>query len=880
MPVALAGSHGEDSDKRWWWASEDPPPNSTVVRATMYLSALCTWSLLLLAERVSHSWSVAPANDEAEDVLSSQLVWYDKPSLCESKDFVTIEFPTDMHLEKVDYTALDLFWPPTPPTSLESTAAAAAAKDQPQIYGSDISITTAEPPPPPPLPGPEILGDKMGAVESLPSLSYHDHRHHHNHNHRLFGSGDRQTATPVPAASTGNKPVRSATVCLSSCASGPGDDSGDLLTGDKGQIKRASTARGLFRASLRRYSYRTPANWIHGKEKSGAADAGVGCLGVASNRMPSAEDIRIGSSYTRSIDAVVPQLSASMPHLPTHVESLRTTQLPPLATNVRGKKGSTSIVAATESIPFPTIEFAAGDNSAVANFEGSGEQAPNIAASSGIAEFRQKLARRLSRSSRQSHRRGGNAASSQHKRTSATDDDINASNKRALSVESDLFAATTSADSRQIFSSELDSEGMLAKGLGLLHIRETGESLDMPLAFVTSSSNVASTDSDSGSRLLSESIDCLLEMRLFQAMGETHSSSNTTSVGQTVVEADVVPKLQTLSASSSMSSLSTSASSSLTLSGDEPLAESRPAVQLQVASGYSGVSASGAEILDYEDFMYLSACENHRPRLLPSATSTSDDDSAVRITSRAKGTSGDDDEDARKWWPRCVMPAQNMQYMPKLSLMFAREGHVKLIGDRHHSSESIPLPWLQSDSPRLLRARSEGAIGKTASAGSDVGDAMGYTANGVRRRMDFWDVLGRCPMRPTSSLALASLKDMAKSCADACGYVGNNRKSDCENRGAEDSGYVASSLADSASDSDEDSDSDGESAPAYGMLLGLSAKQSPSTMQRGNGIGPQQRGGSSNTSNKHRTKRVLSEPMQYILYNSYLRYYGRPGEAQ
>ncbi|KAJ2419622.1 hypothetical protein GGF41_004564, partial [Coemansia sp. RSA 2531] len=692
----------------------------------------------------------------------------------------------------------------------------------------------------------------MGAVESLPSLSYHDHRHH---NHRLFGSSDRQTATSVQTVSTGNKPVRSASICISSCALEPGDDSGDFLTGDRGQVKRSSTARGLFRASLRRYSYRGPSNWIHGKDKSGAADAGVGCLGVASNRMPSAEDVRIDCSYTRSIDAVVPQLSASMPHLPTHVESLRITQLLPLATNVRVKKGSTSIVATAESIPFPTIEFAAGDSSAVAGFEGSGEQAPLIAAS-GIAEFRQKLARRLSRSSHQSHRRGGNAAREQHQRSSATDagispnvnDATNASNRHLL-VESDSFAVAMSADARPVSSSELGCASILAKGLGLLHIGETGESLDMPLAFGTSSSDVSSADS--GSRLLSESIDSLLEMRLFQAMGEAHTNS---VVSQT---AGVAPRLQTLSASSSMSSLSTS-SSSLTLSGDEPAAEPRPAVQLQSVSGASGVSASGSEILDYEDFMYLSACENHRPRLLPSATAN-DDDSAVRITSRSKGACGDY-EDARKWWPRCVMPAQNMQYMPKLSLILGREGH-KLMGDRHHSSESIPL--LQSDSPRLLRARSEGAIGR---AGSD---AERYAANGVKRRMDFWDVLGRCPMRPTSSLALASLKDMAKSCADACGYVGSNRTSDCENRSAEDSGYVASSLADSASDSDEDSDSDNESTPAYGMLLGLSAKQSPSTGQRGSGIGPQQqRGSSSSASNKHRTKRVLSEPMQYILYNS------------
>ncbi|KAJ2583086.1 hypothetical protein GGH95_001186 [Coemansia sp. RSA 1836] len=545
-------------------------------------------------------------------------------------------------------------------------------------------------------------------------------------------------------------------------------------------------------------------------------------------------------------------------------------------------------------MPTSTIEFA--DSGAVTTFE-SGEQAPHTAASS-IAEFRQRLARRLSRSNRLSRRRGSNSASSHHKRSSVADSFASSSidaatitaasdsngKVQALSVVSSSFEAATASAA---LSSDVDCEATLTKGLSLLHMRETSGSLEVPLFVSGKSSATGSSESnDSGSRLLSESIDCLLAKRLFGSVDDNYVDKSATERQQIVVGTDSKLESQTLSASPSMASLSTSASSSITLSGAES-PEIRSAAQLQGALGGSGFSVesgntSDSEIMDYEDFMYLSACENHRHRLMRS-TSGDRDAPALLVTAAADRTksaiSGNFDDDARKWWPRCVMPVQNMQYMPKLSLMFAGERRgAKLMGDRHHSSESIPLQWLQPDSPRLLRARSEGAIGKVASASAgNIDDALGYAAASGERRMDFWDVLGRCPMRPTSSLALASLKDMAKSCAGACGYAGSDRKPNSENRGAVDDGYMASSLADSASDSDDDSDSDNESAgPAYGMLLGLSTKQSPlSAMQRGNGA--QQRG---NNNNRNKAKRVLSEPMQYILYNSYLRYYGRPGEAQ
>ncbi|KAJ2481631.1 hypothetical protein IWW56_001649 [Coemansia sp. RSA 2131] len=114
-----------------------------------------------------------------------------------------------------------------------------------------------------------------------------------------------------------------------------------------------------------------------------------------------------------------------------------------------------------------------------------------------------------------------------------------------------------------------------------------------------------------------------------------------------------------------------------------------------------------------------------------------------------------DAHDARvRWWPRRLVPVQSMQFMPRLDeLMDGRWG------------------------------------------------------------MDYWDVLSRCPMRPTSSLALASLREMVEP------------------------GEPTSSVSSSSSSNDEN--------------------RLPMR-------------------NRARPKRVLSEPMQYILYNSYLRYYGPP----
>ncbi|KAJ2455106.1 hypothetical protein EV183_001035 [Coemansia sp. RSA 2336] len=121
--------------------------------------------------------------------------------------------------------------------------------------------------------------------------------------------------------------------------------------------------------------------------------------------------------------------------------------------------------------------------------------------------------------------------------------------------------------------------------------------------------------------------------------------------------------------------------------------------------------------------------------------------------------------EVRRWWPRRVLPVHNMQYMPKL-------------GVSHKESEECVAS-------------------------------------------DYWEVLSRCPMRPTSSLALASLREMTSD-ESSCSSQSSSNSSIDGCRGSQ--------------------------------LLSLRAKPS--------------------------RKRVLSEPMQYILYNSYLRYYGQPDKPQ
>ncbi|KAJ2470756.1 hypothetical protein GGI02_002715 [Coemansia sp. RSA 2322] len=841
-----------------------PSDSSNIVaRTTLYISVFCSWSLLLLVERVAYRWASVAVDKRSSSLAldagsGSHSASASKTVYDSEQEFVAIEIPTDiddMHLEKLDYTVLDLFWPQTTVTPAED----------PLLPSSPLSL-------------------QMGAVESLPlPAAHHDH-------HRIFG--DRRhhasAATPAPAASGNNKPVRSATICLSSGLSAARSGSEGDADKEQQQLKRGGTARGLFRASLRRYSsYRAPGSWIHRSKGRAAHSGGIASMDLdpaVPKRMPSAEDIS-ASTRCASIEAAAAQHSASMPHLPSHVETLRTAL--PQHSSHTDRDGQAPVLM----LPFPVIDFTAGSNTSAKVFEGSSAGQASRAATSGIAELRQKLTRRLSRSSRQSRRRSNSAP--QHKRLAAAS---------ISSLKSPRLATAAAKSSLPAIACEsadfLDCEAVLANDLDKLNINDDekkGSSSQLAVGDDYSEATIGG-GVEVSPQLLSESIECLLERRLLTVDSNDVDSSDQLGLPR-------VP----LSASSSMASLSTSASSSLTLS-DSELASGEKGSVVSFDSHIQGQIAvprysesSESEILDYEDFMYLSACENHHHQLL-----------AENIGSPATFAAGKDsgldyDEEARRWWPRCVLPLQNMQYMPKLSLLFttkqvcascAQHAQFNDGGDllgavaggggcsdsacrlfrpfySSPSSESVSMQQQNLDPPRLLRARSEGALG------------MGAGRSNVRR-MDFWDVLGRCPMRPTSSLALASLKDMARSLASDSNAIGSaKRSSDCENLGAELGIGDISPASDSDNDSSDD-DGDGgstatcsDSGAFYGPLLGLAAKQQSfqaASLQRGHS--QQQRGAGNSNGRHNRQKRVLSEPMQYILYNSYLRYYGRPGEAQ
>ncbi|KAJ1932557.1 hypothetical protein GGF37_007015 [Kickxella alabastrina] len=171
------------------------------------------------------------------------------------------------------------------------------------------------------------------------------------------------------------------------------------------------------------------------------------------------------------------------------------------------------------------------------------------------------------------------------------------------------------------------------------------------------------------------------------------------------------------------------------------------------------------------------------------------------------------------------------------------------------------------------------------------GNGYSIVLSSGNRKLDYWDILSRCPMRPTSSLALSSLRAMAKaSMAFSESGVHSQRFSNSVGKpisrhNSRRGGGVSDSSESESDSSNEDleysdDDDDREQAILHGFMT--SSSSAAQLRQRGHmqgGSHNQQRGNSNGSGGKQRQKRVLSEPMQYILYNSYLRYYGRPGES-
>ncbi|KAJ1952590.1 hypothetical protein EC988_003471 [Linderina pennispora] len=434
----------------------------------------------------------------------------------------------------------------------------------------------------------------------------------------------------------------------------------------------------------------------------------------------------------------------------------------------------------------------------------------------GLFDFRHRFTRHLSRargrkgqsqSQRGKHRAGSNPPP-------AAENSAEAVEQATTESMANDFSEKLANDSASLSP----SAGFRLLSLEDLHEQYSGTACSSSSSLSSGSSSGSSgnslheawTMSEDSSGLLSESINRMFGARLDDTemdrgellpSGSGHSSSSST-----------------ISSGSSAVTLSDSGS----MGGHEPssLCE-KQSVEMNLHSlldaldspGYSEGMGSAPQhhhqlyhgtdddVFDYDDLVFLGQ------RISSDSNSSSDDDEGIGRGSTVKcGKSQLQTATAkvRRWWPKRVLPVHNMQYMPKLSRMMGGYAcEAKYDVDMYATASSPESAWGHCD------------------GGMRDGSNSSKSA-------DYWDILSRCPMRPTSALALSSLKEMA----------GDQQR--CRN------------------EDDANSDEDDRFEDVAGTLHGSRHQSAGSRMQRA----------------KPKQKRVLSEPMQYILYNSYLRYYG------
>ncbi|KAJ1724058.1 hypothetical protein LPJ53_001632 [Coemansia erecta] len=852
-------------------------------RLTLYITIVCSWSLFLLAKRHVRRLSTHTLRHFTE---TNDLPWISDQPQPTATDTITYLVSSEKD---------------PPPCEHQSPKAYIG---QPATYTTNSfqSESTEESQGILPL-------SAMGAVESLPAQSDH-HLLHDDPKTADEAESPSHSASDNPQQSSKGVSLSSAAVCLSYCSK---EAEGAILGSEKAQHLRRSSARSLLRASLRRYDQMAPM-WARSSSKCNVVDSAVvdeaqntasveNVTPASPKRMASADDIgalaraverrRLDSGeaeYGRPAEQQQQQqqhsMSASMPHLPSRIAFLRdsfvssgkgpdnVSQSPPgsiTAAALGGIPEGTSAAASLLLFPIDFISSSPSPSSQAAGDKGNGMRKTR---SSSISEIRQRLTRRLSRSSHQQ-------------------------NRRRSRNNSPVTSPTSMSKSIGVVATERSSAALVEV---LKDSAQKADELATELAKL--SMDDATCDSENkteeNTRLLSESIDCLLEKRLCP-----ESKSDPADASDQIENTACEPPLTSSTSSSSIAS----ATSSLTLSDSGHTSES--------------TGDEGTDILDYDEYMYLNTCK---------------DSSSSSGTGPANASMTDRDENrvptncssmVRRWWPRRVLPVHNMQYMPKLSKLFAeaaqknRDSGDYLCPDCSTASMTassngsrLPPPvdevMMGSSAPVPVECRDiecrnylhiDSGCGSSSvtlrdwfssspsSAHSSSGLSFGYlkplnTKCGDSRLSGYWDILSRCPMRPTSGLALSSLKAMAKASlssnsANSSRHAYNRRIS---NVGAPIS-RRARRLADSSgSDTDEDTensddDNDSDGPLLKGFLSSSSSSSSAQVRQRGHiSGGGSGSGGGGGARGKQRQKRVLSEPMQYILYNSYLRYYGRPGE--
>ncbi|KAJ2674819.1 hypothetical protein GGI25_004206 [Coemansia spiralis] len=875
--AAGLGSIGDGAQWARWSGARDG-----VVRATVYVTILCTWSLYMLVERVARKWTNNDAGRKQPrwnnmryrcasykhwltQVVQSvdgfvwmavaaygqkKIEWHEKRLICGPRDYCVIDFPAninEMHLEKFDYIVLDLAsWP-------SNQTENSAFKEHTNDYKK-----------------------KMGAVESLPAPTGF-------HEHRIFGSRRRATIRSASTPPLPHKSLKSATVCLSDCHSGLEDI---VFDDDQQHTPVRPRTRSRLRNSLRRHSLRTLSSWSLGQDSSSNQPSTETAPDLFNNRAEPTHPEPPLSSPPRLL-----LLSASMPNLHICQQDVETEEGADVSDDsssseydqcslLHGSNGDLAFLKEVQPAEKP------------ANSVGEATQ-EKPARSRGISGLSKFLSYRLSHSGRQSHNRSSMCI--QRRRTKDTD---------PASTENDPAQA---ADRPKSFPAMLtdDQDLFLSASFGQL-----GISYD---DLVDKSEN---TQQPSTLWLLGQPLE-----HLAADISDQQYTTCTESDGSGILPLGK-NKNRYLNIMSSDDSAISSVSSSLTLSEMKCSAVgainkrivtnglNEPAVHRLLDSVKESADSEDdccPGMLDYGEYVYLSTCEEMQN---PQSSDDKENGAADREHSEASDQSIDRSSEesgqgVRRWWPRRILPVQNMQYMPKLSKVFSSTTLSSSYGDeceaqeldicdqcasvsegslepnsasehpmdegmmmedsadkppccsnarcRHyHTRRSTVMRWISTG-----YAGSQSKVSKARCDSSSNSNSNSSSSECLQQpnssRLDYWDILSRFPMRPTSALALSSLKEMATLCQ------ANNENSSRliqSSRSIVGLPGARSYVSDSSSD---DSSSDAEENSSMRKSCALGAHNG----QRG----------------KHKQKRVLSEPMQYILYNSYLRYYGRPGES-
>ncbi|KAJ1814257.1 hypothetical protein LPJ56_004904, partial [Coemansia sp. RSA 2599] len=452
--------------------------------------------------------------------------------------------------------------------------------------------------------------------------------------------------------------------------------------------------------------------------------------------------------------------------------------------------------------------------------------------SSSISEIRQRLTRRLSRSSgssgngnsnssgsiggRQGRRRSGSNSSSPV--TSPTSRSQNLSNSAQQSKRlftgngsSPLIAEELSRSDKA--KSDCLAADELVRGLESLSIDgavDRGSGSDDSSDANGAGDDALQDEKPSTSRLLSESIDLVLEKRLntsgldrgASSSDKSESSCDDSARAEGRCDKDDLEKYATANGSLLADPAAISESLSLLTLSDTVCKDGSKA-------GQQAAGQDVVDVVDYEDYVYLSTHEvgqSQDPEHGQGLRNGKKDATGNEENTRPASIDGALLDGSRRWWPRRVLPVQNMQYMPKLSKLFAEISQLNAnagsLGSLRNCDyvcadclalaqpvDEAMMTDVVSGSFRDCRdIECKNYLLQNSSSGSsttlkewsysnslsgltlaDIGSSSSGGSGGVpldikgSRKLDYWDVLSRCPMRPTSSLALSSLKAMAKS---------------------------------------------------------------------------------------------------------------------